>query len=142
MSRLRGLVVEQPVPPVAGDVLGQDDDRDRRLLVRRPGLVEDVEVGDDRRDDRPVRRLDDDQRHVRELALPARAERVGRLEVVGDVDGPDVGASASPEVDRLDDRAVDAVDRDDRPAARGAARAGRRRRGPGAPPPGRRTGGG
>ena len=48
---------------------------DRRLLVGRPGLVEDVEVGDDRRDDRPVRRLDDDQRHVRQLALPARAQR-------------------------------------------------------------------
>ena len=41
-------------------------------LSGRPGLVEDVEVGDDRRDDRPERRLDDDQRDVRQLALPAR----------------------------------------------------------------------
>ena len=73
---LRGLVVEHPVPPAPGDVLGQDDDRERRLLVRRPGLVEDVEVGDDRRDQRPVRRLDDDERHAGELPLPALAQRV------------------------------------------------------------------
>ena len=71
LEALGGLVVEQPVPPVAGDVLGQDDDRDRRLLVRRPGLVEDVEVGDERRDERPVRRLDDDQRHARAPGAPS-----------------------------------------------------------------------
>jgi hypothetical protein len=29
-----GLVIQQAVPPVAGDVLRQDDDRDRRFLAR------------------------------------------------------------------------------------------------------------
>ena len=70
---LRRLVVEDPLPPVAGDVLGDDDERDRRLLVRRPGSVEDVEVGEQRPDERPVRRLDDDERDARHLALPALA---------------------------------------------------------------------
>ena len=85
LEPLGRLVVEQPVPPVAGDVLGQDDDRDRGLLVRRPGVVEHVEVGDDRVDERAVRRLDDDQRDARQLALPALAQRLGLLEVVGHV---------------------------------------------------------
>ncbi len=44
-----------------------------------------------------------------------RAERVGDVEVVGHVDGPDVAADRPPEVDRLDDGPVDAVDRDDHP---------------------------
>ena len=48
LEALRRLVVEQPVPPVAGDVLGQHDDRRRRLLVRRPGALEHVEVRDER----------------------------------------------------------------------------------------------
>ena len=39
LQSLRGLVIQQPVPPVAGDVLGQDDDRDRGPPCRaaRPG---------------------------------------------------------------------------------------------------------
>ena len=54
---------------MAGDVFGDDHERDRRLLVRRPGRIEDVEVGEQRSDEGPVRRLDDDQRDARDLAL-------------------------------------------------------------------------
>ena len=90
LQPLGGLVIQQPVPPVPGDVLGQDDDRDRRGLLGRPGEVEDVEVGGDRADQGPVRRLDDDERDARELALPALAQRLAGLGVLGDVDGPDV----------------------------------------------------
>ena len=39
-----GLVVEEPVPPVARDVLGQDHDRGGRLLLGWPGPVQDVQV--------------------------------------------------------------------------------------------------
>ena len=59
-------------------------------LVGRPGLVEDVEVGDDRPDQRAVRRLDDHQRHARQLAFPARAQRLGLVRVVGHEDRPHV----------------------------------------------------
>ena len=74
LEALGGLVVEQPVPPVARHVLGQDDDGDRRLLVRaaRPGRGRRGRRG--RADDRPVRRLDDDQGDARDLALPALAQ--------------------------------------------------------------------
>ena len=50
-----------------------------------------------------------------QLPLPAGAQRVGHVQVVGHVDGPDVAGDQAPEVDRLDDRAVDPVDRDDDP---------------------------
>ena len=63
-------------PTSSGDVLGDDDEGDRRGLVRRPGRVEHVEVGQQRSGQRPVRRLDDDQRDARDLALQgARARR-------------------------------------------------------------------
>jgi hypothetical protein len=42
-----GLVIQQPVP-MAGHVLGKHHDRDGRLLVWRPSLVEYVQVGDHR----------------------------------------------------------------------------------------------
>jgi hypothetical protein len=48
LESLRELVIQQSVPPMAGDVLGQHDDGDRGLLVGRPSLIEDVEVGDER----------------------------------------------------------------------------------------------
>src|SRR3990170_6981219 len=79
LEALGRLVVEEPVPPVAGHEFGEHDDRDRRLLVRRPSLVQDVEIGEDRRDDRPVRRLDDHQGHARDLALPASPQRVAGI---------------------------------------------------------------
>ena len=60
------------------------------LLVGRPGRVEDVEVRLERSDERPVRRLDDDQRHARHLAFPLLAERLGVIRLVGDEDRPDV----------------------------------------------------
>ena len=110
---LGGLVVQDPLPPVAGHVLGDDHERDRLVLVRRPGGVEDVEVGEQRPDQRPVRRLDDHQRHARDLALQVVAQARRRLGVVGDVDGPDVVADRAGDVDRLDDGPVDARHRDD-----------------------------
>ena len=120
------LVVEDPLPPVAGDVLGDDHEGDRRVLVRRPGRVEHVEVGEQRADERPVGRLDDDQRHARDLALPAVAHARRPSRVVGDVDRPDVVADRAPDVDRLDDGPVEARDRDDDPllAVRAAGRRG------------------
>src|SRR4051812_7779031 len=74
LEPLRRLVVEQPVPPVAGDVLRQHDDRRRCLLVRRPGHVEDVEVRDHGSHEGPVRRFHDDERHARQLPVPSLAE--------------------------------------------------------------------
>src|SRR4029079_19395653 len=59
--------------------------------------------------------LDDDQRDARELALPARAQRLARVGVLGDVDGADVRRERAAEDHGLDDRPVDAVDRDDDP---------------------------
>src|SRR6478752_1827782 len=118
LEPLRRLVVEQPVPPALGDVLGEDDDRRGRLLVRRPGDVEDVEVRHDRADERAERRRHDDERDARQLAGPAHAERVGLLEVGGHEDGLEerrVAREALAEHDRLDHRAVDAVDRDHDP---------------------------
>ena len=51
-----------------------------------------------------------------------RPELLGQLQVVGDVDRPDVAGQRPAEVDGLDDRPVDAVDRDDHPLL--AVRAG------------------
>ena len=50
---LRRLVVEDPLPPAASHVLGDDDEGDRRLAVRRPGRIEDIEVGEERSGQRP-----------------------------------------------------------------------------------------
>ena len=93
-------------------------------LVRRPGQVEHVEVGDHGPDQRAIRRFDDDQRYARQLPVPARSRRASTvLLVVGDIDRPDVLGERPPEVHGLDDRPVDAVDRDD--DALLAVRAGR-----------------
>src|SRR6185503_11194933 len=113
LEPLRRLVVEDPFPPVAGDVLGEDDDRDRGGLVGWPGLLEHVEVRDDRRDHGPIGRFDDHERHARDLPLPALADRFTIVRVLGHEDRPDIGTERPAEVDRLDDRPVDAVDRDD-----------------------------
>ena len=118
LEALGRLVVQHPVPPVAGDVLGQDDDRRRGGAVRRPGAVEDVEVGDDRAHQRPVGRLDDDQRDARQLPLPAFAERLGLLRLGGHehrLDHRRVGRQRPAEHHGLDDGAVDAVDGDHDP---------------------------
>ena len=86
-----------------------------RLLVRRPGQVEDVEIGRQRPDQGAVRRLDDHQRDAGNLALPLPAELLGRVGVLGDEHRADVRRQRPPEVDGLDDGAVDPVDRDDDP---------------------------
>src|SRR3989304_3215746 len=61
---LGGRVVEQALPPAASYVLGDDHERDRSLLVLWPALVDDVEVGQQRADERTEGRLGDDERHA------------------------------------------------------------------------------
>ena len=64
------------------------------------GLVEDVEVGHDRADQRPVRRLDDDERDAWQLALPALPHLGGLLGVLADVHRDHVGRDRARDVDR------------------------------------------
>ena len=72
------LVVEDPLPPVAGDVLGDHDERDRRRLVGRPGRVEDVEVGRERPGSARYGDSTTTSGDARHLALPALADLRGR----------------------------------------------------------------
>src|SRR5712671_944409 len=115
LQPLGRLVIQHAVPPVAGNVLRQDDDRDGRRDVCRPARIEDVEVGGNGADEGPIWRLDDDQRDARELALPAASKLVAGLGILGHEDGPHVLRQGPPEVDGLDDRPVDAVDGHDHP---------------------------
>ena len=131
LEPLGRLVVEQPVPPVAGDVLGQDDDRDRGLLVRRPGLVEHVEVGE--RPGEMSARYGDS---TMTSGTPG-IWRSQRSRSASPTSGSSVTNTARtsrlmvpPELDRLDDRAVDAVDRDDHPLLAMRSDPSRGRRGP------------
>src|SRR5450759_4148911 len=87
---LCGLVVEHPLPPAPSDVLGDQNEGDRLLALVGPGAVEYVQVGDHRGDQRPVGRLDDNQRHVRDGLSPALPNLVTLDRIVGDVDGSDV----------------------------------------------------
>ena len=64
------LVVEDPLPPAARDVLGDHDEGDRLRLVRRPGRVEHVEVGEQRAGQRSIRAIP-----RRRAARPAPAAR-------------------------------------------------------------------
>ena len=96
-----------------GDVFGKHDDRDRSLSIGWPGLVQDVEVGNERLDDGSERGFDDDQRDARELPLPAPEHRLGLLGIDGHVHGPHVRGNGSGEGHGLDDRTIDAVDRND-----------------------------
>src|SRR5450432_3786445 len=50
-----GLVVEDPLPPVPGDVFGHDHEGDRLGLVRGPGPIEHVEVGQEWSDQGSIR---------------------------------------------------------------------------------------
>ena len=77
--------------------------------------IEDVEVGQQRPDEGPVGRLDDDQRDARDLPLEGGPDDCRRVGVVGDVDRPDVVVDRPSDVDRLDDGPVEARDRDDDP---------------------------
>ena len=113
------LVVEHSLPPAARDVLRDDHERDRLWLARRPRRVEDVEVGKQRAGEGPVRRVDDDQRDARDLALECRSHAGRLVRVIGDVDGPDVVVDRAADVDRLDRGPVDAVDRARRSAPPG-----------------------
>jgi hypothetical protein len=104
---LRRLVVEHAFPPAARHVFRDDDERDRLGLVRWPGLVEDVEVGEQWARQRPIRRLDDDQRDARNLALE-RGSYLHRLRrIVRDVDRPDVVTDRAADVDGMDRCAVE-----------------------------------
>ena len=76
------LVVEEPLPPVARHVLGEQHDEHVVAVARRRVL----EVADERPDERAVRRLDDDERHARQLAREPLADRSPAASVVGDVD--------------------------------------------------------
>ena len=65
--------------------------------------------------ERAIRRVDDDERNARNLALECLAHPGGIRRIVGDVDGPDVVVDRATDVHRLDRRPVDAVDRHDDP---------------------------
>ena len=64
------LVVEQPLPPVARHVLGQQDDDE----IAARTLCRVLEVPDQRPDERAVRRLDDDERHAGQLTRESIAD--------------------------------------------------------------------
>ena len=76
-------------------------------------LVEDVEVGEQRPDEGTVRRLDHDERHIRQLPLPPFADSRSLAGIVGDEDAANVRSDRAAHVDRLDDRPIDARHRDD-----------------------------
>src|SRR4029078_7648721 len=94
-------------------VFGYDDERDGLRLVRWPGHIEHVEVCQERPRQCPIRRLDDHQRHARDLPFEVTADRRRALWVIGDEDSADVLVDRATDLDRLDGRTVETGDRDD-----------------------------
>ena len=84
--------------------------------------VEVVEVRQDRLDEDLHLGLDDVERDVLEPAVPLLALRERVRAVVGHDDRPHVRPDRPPDVHRLDDRPVDARDRDDHAVLATAAR--------------------
>src|SRR5215203_5122713 len=79
------LVVQDPLPPVADDALRHEHDRDDLGVAGG----EHVEIADERLDELPVGRLEDEQVHAVDLAPEPFAEAGRLLEVVGHVDRDD-----------------------------------------------------
>ena len=81
-----GLVVEESLPPMADDALGEEDDRDRRRIL----LGGHLEIPDQRLDEFAERLFDDHELDPRHLPLELLPQPCGRMEVVGDMDHDDL----------------------------------------------------
>jgi len=93
------LVVEVLLPPVASDVLGQEDNED--VVLEAAGGV--LEIADQGPNQLAIGRFDDDKRDARNLTFESASDLLPSVDVVSHVDRGDVGRHRSSELDRLDD---------------------------------------